>query len=47
MKVLAEDYLRLVKEDKSNYYKQEDEIGYILNIEWFNKWEEMVYLTDF
>jgi len=47
MKIEANEYLALVKEDKNNYYKKEDEIGYILHADWFWEWENMVYLTDF
>lgn len=47
MKVEAEAYLQLVKEDKSNYYRKENEIGYILSQKWFSSWEDMVYISDF
>ena len=47
MKVEAKKYLELVAEEKGNYYKKENEIGYVLHADWFSKWESMVYLTDF
>ena len=47
MKIEATKYLELVAEEKGNYYKKENEIGYVLHADWFNKWETMVYLTDF
>ena len=47
MKEVAEKYLELMKEDKQNYYRKENEVGYVLSYEWFWKWEDMVYLSDF
>lgn len=47
MKVIAKEYLELLREEKQNYYKKENEVGYIISMDWLRKWEEMVYLNDF
>lgn len=47
MKAMYEKYQELVKEDKSNYYKKEGEVGYVVNMQWFRQWEQMVYFSDF
>jgi hypothetical protein len=47
MREKAAEYLAIIKKEKSNYYKKEGELGFVVNIKWFRQWEKMVYLSDF
>ena len=47
MKEIATEYQEIEKKERSNYYKKEGELGFVVDMDWFRRWERMVYLRDF
>ena len=44
---LVSEYRNLLQKGKSNYYKKDGDIGYLLSMKWLNEWKKMVYYDSF
>jgi hypothetical protein len=41
------EYRTLLQKNKSNYYRKDGEIGYLLSCKWIDRWKEIVYYERF
>ena len=46
MRVLGTEYQKILKAEKSSYYRKDGEIGYLISLPWLKSFERMVYFSD-
>jgi len=46
-KELVFEYRKLMQQGKSNYYKKDGDVGYLLSMKWLDEWKRIVYYESF